>query len=81
VEGRGKVNSYRDLLVCKKGIELTKELYALTKGFPEDERFGLTSQIRRVCLSVPSNIAEGQARQSTKDFVKFLYCQGFSGLN
>jgi four helix bundle protein len=73
VKGRDKVHSYRDLLVWGKGIELTKELYAITKRFPDEERFGLTSQIRRACVSIPSNIAEGQARQSTKEFIKFLY--------
>ena len=68
-----KVHSYRDLLVWQKSISLAKELYAATKRFPEDERFGLISQIRRAAVSVPSNIAEGQARRTAKSFTQFLY--------
>ena len=68
-----KVHSYRDLLVWKKGIDLAKQLYSLTRGFPEDERFGLTIQIRRAGVSVPSNIAEGQARRTTKEFIQYLH--------
>jgi four helix bundle protein len=67
--------SYRDLLVWQKGIELTKVIYRLTRGrsFPGDERFGLVAQLRRAAVSVPSNIAEGQARKGTVEFVHFLY--------
>jgi four helix bundle protein len=68
-----KVHSYRDLMVWKKGIDLAKQLYSLTRGFPQDERFGLTAQIRRAAVSVPSNIAEGQARRTTKEFIQYLY--------
>jgi len=68
-----KVNSYRDLIVWRKAIELAKGLYGLTRSFPEDERFGLIAQIRRAAVSVPSNIAEGQARRTSKDFIQFLY--------
>jgi four helix bundle protein len=60
---------YRDLLVWQKGISLVKEVYTLTKGFPDDERFGLVSQTRRAAVSIPSNIAEGQARHTTREFV------------
>lgn len=67
-----KVQSYRDLLVWQKGIDLVKQIYRLTKNFPNDERFGLTSQMRRAAVSVPSNIAEGQARRTTPDFIKFI---------
>ena len=63
---------YKDLLVWQKGIELVKEIYMLTKLFPSDERFGLVSQMRRAAVSVPSNIAEGQARHTTKEFIQFL---------
>jgi four helix bundle protein len=64
--------SYRDLLVWQKGIELAKLIYPLSATFPADERFGLTSQIRRASVSVASNIAEGQARHTTGEFVQFI---------
>lgn len=67
-----KPRHYRDLLVWQKGILLTKLVYKLTVGFPSGERFGLTAQMRRAAVSVPSNIAEGQARQGTKEFLQFL---------
>ena len=63
---------YKDLLVGQKGIELVKEIYKLTKPFPSEERFGLISQMRRAAVSIPSNIAEGQARHTTKEFIQFL---------
>ena len=63
---------YKDLLVWQKGMLLTKLVYKLTMKFPADERFGLTSQMRRAAGSVPSNIAEGQARYGTKEFLQFL---------
>jgi len=64
--------SYEDLVVWQKGIVLTKEVYAITKMFPEDERYGLVSQMRRSAVSIPSNIAEGQRRATRKDFSQFL---------
>jgi four helix bundle protein len=67
-----KPRSYRDLIVWQKGIELVKRVYEITARFPADERFGLTSQMRRAAMSVPSNIAEGQARKSTGEFVQFI---------
>ncbi|MDO8540442.1 MAG: four helix bundle protein [Opitutaceae bacterium] len=67
-----KPQSYRDLIVWQKGIELAKLLYPLTAGLPPDEKFGLVSQIRRAAVSVPSNIAEGQARHTTGEFVQFI---------
>jgi len=60
-------------MVWQKGMGLAKRLYALTRAFPSDERFGLVSQIRRASVSVPSNIAEGQARGGKKEFAQFLY--------
>jgi four helix bundle protein len=53
-------------------IELVKEVYAMTAGFPKEEIYGLTSQMRRAAISVPSNIAEGAARSGTREFVQFL---------
>ncbi|WP_295585142.1 four helix bundle protein [uncultured Lamprocystis sp.] len=66
------VRDYRDLIVWQKSMDLVTEVYRLTRGFPREELFGLTSQVRRAAVSIPSNIAEGQARQSTAEFRRFL---------
>lgn len=66
------VLSYRDLVVWQKAMELVKLVYDLTKKFPKEELFGLTLQIRKAVVSVPSNIAEGQGRKSTKEFLRHL---------
>jgi four helix bundle protein len=66
------VGGYKDLLVWRKGIDLVKEIYQMTKSFPADERFGLVSQMRRAAVSIPPNIAEGQARNTTGEFIQFL---------
>ena len=66
------IKSHRDLIAWKKAIDLTVDVYRVTKAFPSDERFGLTSQIRRASSSVPANIAEGQGRRSKREFVQFL---------
>ena len=68
-----KINSYQDLLVWQKGLELAYLLYEITRSFPQEEKFGLTSQIRRAAVSVPSNIAEGQAKYGKKEFIRYLY--------
>jgi four helix bundle protein len=65
--GNGEIKSYRDLLIWQKGIALAKQVYAMTRAFPGDERFGLTAQMRRAVVSVPSNIAEGQARHGRRE--------------
>ena len=70
--GNGEIKSYRDLLIWQKGMALARQVYATTRTFPGDERFGLTAQMRRAVVSVPSNIAEGQARSGRKEFVQFL---------
>jgi four helix bundle protein len=66
------VRSYRDLRVWKEAMDLAVECYRLTKGFPKEETFGLTSQIRRAASSVPANIAEGYGRDSAGHYVNFL---------
>ena len=63
---------HKDLIVWRKAILLTQVIYSLTKQFPRDEVFGLTNQIRRAVISVPSNIAEGFNRGSDKEFIYFL---------
>ncbi len=63
---------YRELVVWRKGIDLAKQIYELTGEFPTEEKFGLVSQMRRAAVSVPSNIAEGQARHTTKEFIQFI---------
>ncbi len=68
-----RIKSYRDLIIWQKGIALVKEVYKLTRKFPRAETFGLMSQLRRSAISVPSNIAEGQARQHTREFRQFLF--------
>ena len=64
--------SFRDLLVWQKAMQLTVAIYRLTQGFPREEIYGLTSQIRRAAVSVPSNIAEGQGRLNSAEFRQFL---------
>jgi len=64
--------SFRDLLVWQKAMSLVTDIYRTTREFPPDERYGLTSQIRRAAVSVPSNIAEGQARPTRGEFRQFL---------
>jgi four helix bundle protein len=66
------VQSFRDLIVWQRSMELTVAVYRLTRQFPREEIYGLTSQIRRSAVSVPSNIAEGQARLSTGEFRQSL---------
>jgi four helix bundle protein len=67
-----KSRSYRDLRVWKEAVEFVKDVYVLTSRFPANEIYGLTSQIRRAAVSIPSNIAEGQGRNSPKEFRQFL---------
>ncbi len=67
-----QIRTYRDLLVWQKAMKLVTEVYVITKEFPSSELYGLTSQIRRSAVSIPSNIAEGYARNSDGDFVRFL---------
>jgi four helix bundle protein len=69
---REKIQSHRDLKVWQLGMDITVEVYDFTKVFPDSERFGLVSQLRRAAASVPANIAEGNARSSTKDYLRHL---------
>ena len=72
VTSKTRVQSFRDLVVWRKSMLLVKQIYLLTRQFPRDERFGLMSQMRRAAVSIPSNIAEGQARHSTGEFIQFI---------
>lgn len=64
--------SFRELRAWQEGVRLAVDIYRKTARFPDAEKFGLTSQMRRAGVSVPSNIAEGQARRSPRDFIRFL---------
>jgi len=66
------MNSYQDLIVWKKSFSLCKLVYGLTDQFPDSEKFGLISQIRRAAVSIPSNIAEGYSRHSSKEFRQYI---------
>ncbi|HLK55812.1 MAG TPA: four helix bundle protein [Chthonomonadaceae bacterium] len=68
----GKIESHRDLIVWQKSIDMAVQVYRLTEKFPSHEKFGLTSQLTRAAASVAANIAEGNARGSTKDYAHFL---------
>jgi four helix bundle protein len=65
--------SYRDLNVWQNGLNLVEDVYKITANFPKEEKYGLTSQLRRCSVSIPSNIAEGFIRKSTKEYIQFLY--------
>jgi four helix bundle protein len=66
------INSFKDLRVWQESMALAEACYRLTRGFPKDETFGLSSQIRRSAVSVPANIAEGHGRESTQTFIQYL---------
>jgi four helix bundle protein len=66
-------DNYRDLIAWQKAKSLALDVYRCTRRFPKDEIYGLSSQMRRAAVSVPSNIAEGKGRYSQKEFVQFLY--------
>jgi four helix bundle protein len=69
----GTIRTHMDLEVWKKSIELVKKTYLVTKQFSSDERYGLIQQMRRAAISVPSNIAEGAGRNTSRQFIQFLY--------
>jgi len=64
---------HKKLDLWKKAVDLVQQIYALTKTFPKNEDYSLTNQMRRAAISVPSNIAEGAARQTKKEFIQFLH--------
>lgn len=66
------MHNLKELKIWHKAMELTTEVYRLTADFPKEEKYGLTSQIRRAVVSIPSNIAEGAGRNSNKEFIQFL---------
>jgi len=67
-----RIHNFRELVAWQKAMKLTKEIYLLTNTFPASERYGLTSQIQRAVVSIPSNIAEGAGRPTEKELVHFL---------
>jgi four helix bundle protein len=73
------IQSYKDLIVWKKAMDLVELIYNLTEAFPQQEMFGLTSQLRRSAISIPSNIAEGSHRGTRKDYRQFLIIAYGSG--
>src|SRR6266487_6295644 len=66
------VRNYTELIAWQKAIELVESVYVLSRSFPKDELYGLTSQVRRAAVSVPSNIAEGHTRASTKEYLNYI---------
>jgi four helix bundle protein len=72
-----RVRNYRDLVVWQRAVEFVAEIYRISAGFPPEERFGLTAQIRRASVSVAANIAEGSGRSTSRDLMNFLsYARG-----
>jgi four helix bundle protein len=69
---KSPTRSFRDLKVWQLGIEMANRVYAMSASFPDHEKFGLTNQLRRAVVSIPANIAEGNARDSTKEYLRFL---------
>jgi four helix bundle protein len=67
------VGDYQELMVWRKAMDLAEEVYSQTRGFPKEEVYGLTAQIRRSAISIPSNLAEGAARAGEKEFLQFAH--------
>lgn len=72
MDARKPIRSYKDLIAWQKAMDLVVEIYRITKRFPPEEQFGLTAQMRRAAVSIPSNIAEGYGRNTTKEYRNFL---------
>ncbi len=71
--GQVKLKNFKELKVWQRSYQLCRDLYKITKSFPKEELYGLTSQIRRSAVSIPSNIAEGYGRKTTPDYIRSLY--------
>lgn len=74
-----EINGYKNLIVWQRSMDVARAVYRLTEGFPKSELYGLTSQMRRAAVSIPSNIAEGRLRGHKKEFVQFLFIAFGSG--
>ncbi|MFW5628459.1 MAG: four helix bundle protein [Candidatus Cloacimonadaceae bacterium] len=68
-----KIRTHKDLLIWQRSIALVTRIYRITDAFPSSEKFGLTNQMRRAAVSIPSNIAEGSGRRHPKELIQFLY--------
>ena len=68
-----KINSHKDLKVYQEALLLVKDIYCITSHFPKEELYGLTSQMKRCLISIPSNIAEGSGRKGNAELIRFLY--------
>lgn len=66
------MKNYKELIIWQKGVEIVKKVYVLTKQFPNEEKYGIVSQMTRASVSIPANIAEGSSRNSDKDYARFL---------
>lgn len=78
IKNKMSIKSYKDLFIWQKSMVLVTGIYTITKTFPASEMYGLTSQLRRSAVSIPSNIAEGYGRNSTNDYKRFLQIAGGS---
>ena len=67
-----KIKSYKDLIAWQKSVLLVTDIYSITKTFPQEEKFGITSQLNRASVSIPANIAEGWGRETSKNYLQFL---------
>ena len=67
-----KIRSYQDLIVWQKSVLFVTDIYSTTKHFPQEEKFGITSQLNRAAISIPTNIAEGWGRETSKNYLQFL---------
>ncbi len=72
MSSNSNIRGYQELNVWQKGMILAKTIYQITNRYPSEEKFGLISQMRRAAVSIPSNLAEGQARHTTKEFIQFI---------
>lgn len=68
-----EIKTHKDLIVWQKSVAFVTDIYKFTKSFPDDEKFGIISQLRRAAVSIPTNISEGAARHSRKEYIQFLY--------